>query len=501
MSILLPATPPLWPTQVRAIEGGFASEKAGNLGTCITGPTGSGKRRILTEMVKRTLEEGGRPGVFTNRKLITRQTYDEFFGHGIDFGVMAAGYEGSMGQDALIISVQTLTRRGMFPFLTRAFIDEAHLGHFDPVIETCKSRGIPYHGLTATPVGLKGKYDNLVIAGKNSELRQLGALVACDVFAPSEPDMKGVKMNALGEYVQNGMAKRVMQCTVFADVFDHWCRLNPGHEPTLVFAPGVPESRWFAQEFSKRGVPAAHIDGDTPERERQDIIEAHREGQIKVISSFGVLREGADLPWVVCGILAQVCGGLSTFLQIVGRLLRASPSTGKTKALLLDFAGAWHRHGSPNADREWGLEDTDKALAKKQLKERQKGEGTPEPVCCPKCHGVRKGGPKCPFCGYEHTKSVRMVRMLDGALKKMTGNTVKKKKDVSEDQKVWTETLFQCGKSGRTIAQAAHLFRARMEKPVPLDVYPKPPDHSGSDWQRRVRDVFPWTVKNRKVAS
>lgn len=501
-TVVSPILKPLWPTQQRGLDGAFAAERAGHLGVCITAPTGGGKRRILTEGVKRTLVEGGRPVVFTNRKLITRQTYDEFFGHGIDFGVMAAGYHGAMGEDALIVSAQTLLRRGgilALPSMTRAFIDECHLRHFDFVVEGCRAKGIPYHGLTATPVGLKGKYDALVVAGKNSELRQLGALVACDVFAPSEPDMRGVKMNALGEYVQEGMTKRVMQCTVFADVFDHWVRLNPGWESTLLFAPGVPESRWFAEEFSKRGVAAEHIDGETPDNERQQILGEHREGRVKVVCSYGVLREGADLPWVVHGILVQVCGALSTFLQISGRLLRACPETGKTKAVLHDYSGAWHRHGSPNADREWTLTDTDKSLAKETKLARQRGEVT-EPVCCPKCHAIRRGGPKCHNCGYEHTRSVRMVRMLDGTLKKMTGNTVKHKRQQSDDQKAWSAVLYACARSGRTVAQAAGMFRARAGKSVPGDVTPAPPAHDSSNWRRRVQDVFPWFAKGRRKA-
>ena len=72
----------------------------------------------------------------------------------------------------------------------------------------------------------------------------------------------------------------------------------------MLFAPGVPESKWFVEQFERRGVKARHIDGDTPDEVRNEILDRHREGDVKVISSYGVLREGADLPWATMSLLS-----------------------------------------------------------------------------------------------------------------------------------------------------------------------------------------------------
>jgi superfamily II DNA or RNA helicase len=127
----------------------------------------------------------------------------------------------------------------------------------------------------------------------------------------------------------------------------------------------------LSQEWKKLGVSAGHIDAETTDEERRQMFADHRAGDLSVICSQGVLREGADLPWVTHGILCQPCNGLGTYLQIVGRLLRAWP--GKEKCILQDHAGAW-RHGSPNEDR-LVADDTDESLAKERKAGFEKGDG------------------------------------------------------------------------------------------------------------------------------
>src|SRR5262249_12851058 len=139
---------------------------------------------------------------------------------------------------------------------------------FDPFIRHFLDCGAIVHGYTATPTNLYEGFTELLVAATKAELRQMGVLVPCDVFAPSDPDIRGVRMDCLGEFIQAGAANRIMQCTVFGDFFESWERLNPCGLATLVWAPGVPESRWLVEQFRRRGVRAEHIDADTPEDER-----------------------------------------------------------------------------------------------------------------------------------------------------------------------------------------------------------------------------------------
>jgi DNA repair protein RadD len=299
-------------------------------------------------------------------------------------------------------------------------------------------------------------------------------------------------MNKIGEYVHKGMVKRVMQCTVFADIFDEW-QLSGSDRPTLVWAPGVPESRHIVEEFRKRGVTAEHIDGETEDDDRERIRDGSKVGSIRIVSSFGVMREGVDWPWVSYGILVQVCGAYETFVQLVGRILRASP--GKTDAILQDHAGTWWRHGSPNFDREWSLDDTNIKIAKERAESMSKSVsdgGDPEPICCPQCHGLRMSGVKCPHCGYEHSKSVRMIRSEGGDLVEMEGDVFPKVKPKSTTGRHWSSVLFRIGSTGGTFATAAYLFHKETGKWPYNDgeCRPKPPKDSPI-WRQKVADVYP----------
>lgn len=497
--------PPLWAHQDLAIVRTEEAVRAGHRAVVITSPTGGGKTRIIAELARRADAKGKRVGIFTNRKLLTGQTSGVLARHGIDHGILAAGYEPDLRESVQVLRLQTIAARvdsGRWdmPEFDLVIVDEAHGQKADTatrILQHYAERNAVRLGFTATPVGIGHLYTALVVAGTNSELRLCGALVPCDVFAPDEPDMKGVKKLATGEYAPQAAARRVMETIVFGNVLEHWQRLNPFANATLLWAPGVPESRWFAGEFKARGVEAAHLDAESSEVERADVLAASQDGTIKVVCSCGILREGADLPWIRHGILVQACGAVSTYLQIVGRLLRAAP--GKTKATLQDHAGAYHRHGSPNADRQWKLDDTDKSIAVARQKACEAGLER-QPLCCPRCNGVRAGGPKCPHCGHEHARSVRVVRMTDGTLQKVTGDAVKKKRQQSAESKVWTQCLYIAANCGHTLMQAASLFHKKTGRYVSACGLDNLPAQGSIEWQERVTEVFPWIKPKRKVA-
>lgn len=485
-----------WPTQVSGLQQIEDAIALGYRRIMLTCSTGGGKTLMFSELARRFAESNKRVAIFTNRKILTGQASRALESAGINHGILAAGYHWAEPFRIQVCSLQTVFSRALgehpwieMPSADLVVIDEAHSNKAEMAQKVMRHyKDAIILGVSATPIGVAKLYDHLVVAGRNSELRALGSLVPCDVFAPDEPDMKGVR-RIRGEYVRDGMIRRTMQTLVFGNVFSHWRKLNPSAKPTLVFAPGVKESRWLVEQFQERGATAAHIDGETADDERQRIFLAHQSGDVQIISSCGVLREGFDAPWAEVGILIQPCGGLSTYIQIVGRLLRAYP--GKERATLIDHAGAWHMHGSPNSDREWELDDTDTKIAKKRKEQLHKGE-LAEGVRCPICSMIRKQGPKCPFCGHEHVKSSRIVRMLDGTLTKKTGSVVKKR----PDRQLWSQCLFACGRSGRTLNQAAGLFRKRTGYALPRDLHPA----SADDWGRKVAELYPYTLRTRTRA-
>lgn len=496
-----------WPHQTRAIEEFVQAVRAGERAICVTGPTGSGKTAVMAALAKIATEHRSPVALFTNRRLLTNQASATMASGGIDHGVMAAGYDAKLLSNVQVCSFQTIDARvygsgkWRLPRAKLVLVDEAHSNKADvaaAVIKHYLDAGAVVAGFTATPIGIGHLYKKLIVAGTKKECRSIGALVPCYVNAPNEPDLKGVRKRKVGE---DAAGKAIMQTIVHADPFKYWKQLNPDAKPTVLWAPGVPESKWFVGEWRKLGVTAEHIDANTPDDERQRIFDDSREGRCKVICSQGVLREGVDLPWLYHGILCQACINLSTYLQIVGRLLRAYP--GKDRCWLQDHAGAFHRHCSPNADIDWKLTDTDQEIAAERKRKLESGDER-EPIRCPQCGGIRMTGPKCPHCGHEHVRSSRAIIMEDGTLVRKVGQVRKKKRQVSPDERLWVQCLYAASrsKSGpnkgpRTVSQAKSDFRRRSGHDLPGDVKFHP---SNNSLAVPVTEVYPWLIKSREAA-
>lgn len=500
------------PHQSRGLEAADRAEADGHTLLCVTSPTGGGKTYMMARRAINHAARGKRTLILTNRRLLLGQTASTLGGEGASFGYLAAKMDRSPSQPIQIGSAQTIwercfkSNRWDLPPFDYLEVDECH-GQKGPVAQQLIGHYVRHGclccGWTATPVGINHIYKHLVVAGTKAELRRAGLLVPCKVFAPDEPDLRGVQRVDSGEFNQAQATKRVMETIVFGDVFKHWNRLNPDGRPTILWAPGVDESRWFVEEFEKMGVSAAHIDGTTPDDARGDIFKASQCGDCQVVCSFGVLREGADMPWVHHGILVQACGALSTYLQIVGRLLRADfahPGE-KTECVLQDHSGAWWRHGSPNMDRNWQLKDTDKTIAAERKKSFEAGAER-EPTRCPKCGGIRSFvdfRAPCPHCGHTYFRSVRMIRMTDGTLHKQVGTVHKRKDYGDDDRRLWKKCLFAAtyAATPRTVLQAAADFRRRSGKSLPADM-PWLPEPGSIDWSRPVPAVYPWVRKKKK---
>jgi superfamily II DNA or RNA helicase len=357
-------------------------------------------------------------------------------------------------------------------------------------------------GLTATPVDLGHCYDTLVVGGNNSDGRACGALVPVKRhFSPTEPDMRAFKGIPEGEDVSEKKAiKAVMSVGIFGNVFKNWKEGNPDARPAIGFGPGVKESQGFAEDFFKRGVRCAHIDGDniwvngemyaSDAAAREQIIHDHKTGRIPALWNRFILREGLDLKWAEYGILATIFGSIQTYLQVGGRFLRACPESGKTSTTIQDHGGHWHRLGSLNADQEWKLEYTGKMVAGMRL-ERIRAGKEKEPYRCPKCTSVMRGQ-ACLVCGNQITRRSRTVMQSDGKLFNMEGQIytprpVDTRTDAARD---WEKVFWRARKSkkGLTYRQAFGLYayeHAGLYPPAGLPFMPT----NEADFYRLVRDV------------
>ena len=499
--------PERWPNQVRAFSGCVAAKERGVKRLCVTSPTGSGKTRMFMDLIEWAVAERHPVAVYTQRKMLYDQTCREMDKAGIRYGKRAAGHDPNLYLDVQMCMTQTeLSRvyksesRGLHG-ATLVLIDEAHQ-HCGPTFQRIMADHVKDDamciGYTATPLDLEG-YDELLVAGTMSECLKIGALVRPETYAPDEPDLRHIKKYVVGqELTEAENVKSIMRPGVFGRVLKAWKKHNPDGLPTLLFGPDVAGSLFFAQEFCKEGIKAAHIDGEqiwcdgtfynTEHDAREWLAEMSKSGEVKVVCNRFVLREGIDWPWIQVGSFATVFGALTSFLQSGGRLLRAYP--GKEKCIILDHGGNWHRHGSLAVDRHWELGMTNRRVAgERQERLREKKEV--EPITCPQCGKVRAGGAKCPACGFEAHKKARMVVQINGELREVKGDIYRPRvqKLLPNTVQVWQRYYYRA-KSQKwdatfKAAEAFFFHENHYWPPHNLPLMPKDP----SDWYKKVKDV------------
>jgi DNA repair protein RadD len=222
-------------------------------------------------------------------------------------------------------------------------------------------------GMTATPCrgdgrGLGDIFEMMVETPPVAELIELGFLVGTRVYAPSRPDLTGVRVER-GDYVERQLADRMDRPQLVGDVVTHWLRLAERRR-TVVFASGVAHSVHLRDEFRAAGIWAEHIDGSTPVEQRDEILKKVDAGTVEVVCNAMVLTEGWDCPAVSCLVLARPTRHMGLYRQMVGRVLRPAP--GKTDALTLDHAGAVFEHGFVEDPVLWTLATNRRAENPKQ---------------------------------------------------------------------------------------------------------------------------------------
>lgn len=500
-----------WPHQIRAFDETLAAINRGERRICVTSPTGGGKTLMMQDFAHYFLRQGKKVSLYTNRKMLVDQTSGVLLDAGMYHGIRAAGYQDERDHPLQISSIQTensrvlKSRRWPLHAADLVLVDEAHQQTATvarKLLDEHWQAGAVIVGFTATPLDLGGRYGTLIVAGTTSELRACRALVPCNHFGPDEPDLrKFKKLQAGKDLSENENRAAIMRPDIFGRVSTWFKKLNPEHRATILFAPGVPESTWFAEQFVAKGIPAAHIDGErvwangrmyeSSREVRDDVLAASKEGRIVVLCNRYVLREGINAPWLAHGIFATVFGSLQSYLQAGGRLLRAYPGIVES-VTLQDHGGNWWRHGSLNADRDWHLEDTSASVAARRA-DRLRAKKEPEPIRCPECGRILdpRISLHCP-CGWEAKggRKSRPVVGTDGKLVEMRGDIFQPRRIDQRPgaERDWERIYYRAKNANMTFSQAEALYAKEHDWGFPPRTLLLMPVEE-RDWYRKVRDV------------
>lgn len=484
----------LRPYQERAVSQLENLIRSGKRRILLVGPTGMGKMVLAGYLMGRSSSKGSPSLFIADMRELIGQCKDKLTSYGVPCGVIMAQSDGERNNAlAQIASKDTLWSRAFrgdkmaAPSAKLVIPDEAHRSRSETwrkILDHYKSSVIL--GMTATPCRNDGKgmggpsgYEAMLIVATYAELREAGFIVPSKVFAPTVPNLKGIKISK-GDYVKDELTKRMDKVELVGDIVKDWRKRADGRL-TVVFASGVMHSIHIRNQFRKFGVSAEHVDSvNTNWDERTEILERFHRGEFSVLCNFGVLTTGWDEPAVSCMICARPTKSYGLWRQMAGRVLRAYP--GKTDAIILDHSGAVFRHGYPDEDVEWELSEDANINDKIKEKLAKEAKVSREPYACPKCANVYRG-PECPSCGYKPTPKERAVKMVDGELKEVTRDQIRRSSTTEEKQKYWNACL------GRVVGQNHKLGSAAGQYKQKFGVFP-----DGSILKRVPRGQRQWNM-------
>jgi DNA repair protein RadD len=462
----------LRPYQTQMLAEARVIMRSGVRRVLMVAPTGSGKRLTAVYTIARAVERGKRCAFLIHRQELLDQSVDTLRDAGIDFGIVKAGYRPNPSRPAQVASIQTLRRRvnGSRPF-DFLFVDEAHhaaAAQWAKVIAAYP--GAFVLGFTATPQRLDGKglgahFDAMVLGPSTRELIDAGHLADYRLFAPPAPDLAGVHTVA-GDYNKGELGKAIDKPQIVGDVVAHYQRYAAGTQ-AICFAVNIAHSKHLAEAFNAAGISARHADGETPRRERGLILEDFSAGRFRVLCNVDILGEGLDVVGIETVIGARPTQSLSVCLQQWGRGLRVKP--GGKMALILDHAGNSLRHGLPDDDREWSLEDT----PRKGRKPAEVGV-----KICPECFCALPPPTRhCPECGHQFVADAEAPEHAEGELEAVDPSVVRFHQAREQGMAKTLEGLIAVGRARRyanPVGWARHVMagRRKRERPAPAQGAP-----------------------------
>ena len=422
----------LRPHQLKAV---FEAEKAWREGTravLVVMPTGAGKTRFACHIMRRHVEAGGRVLFVVHRAELVSQARDAVVSYGVDANnvrvLAGAATAGDTDAAICVASVQTMLMRpeSEWPKATLLVVDEAHHYASPEWCRIPRAYAVQTLGLTATPERGDGRamgdlFERLVAPTSVRELTDRGVLVPCHVYAPAS------RKRSLAALPHEALAERR----------NEWSR-------AVVFAANVEHAHEVAKQCSDAGMRAEVVHGNLSAEDRASILTRFRAAEFVVLVNVFVLTEGFDDPAIDACVLARGCSHSGTYLQMVGRVIRAAE--GKRRAIVLDLVGAVHEHGLPDAERVYSLEGEAIRTGESALALRQ----------CRACGAVYEAGPfECERCGERLPPPPRPKLSRERMSEIMAAHPIERR------ERTWRELCAIAKARGYKPGWARYQFKAR----------------------------------------
>ena len=412
--------------------------KTGHRNVLMTSPTGSGKTHTKSNIVKRFDDW---TMCVAHRQELVVQISESLAKYGIYHTIIAPNAVVRLcgerhvlltGQSYLDVqanvmvgSVQTLVRRAdkyerQFNKVRLWDIDEAHHclpdNQWGKAIQLFpKATGL---GVTATPLRLDGKplrgvFSEMILGPTMRDLIKQNHLTDYRIFCPATSINREAieRSQTTGEFKKDSLLKASKESRIVGDVVQSYLKFAYGKRG-ITFAVSVETCEDIAANFNAHGIPAAAVSAQTPDRERTELLDKLKTGEILQLVNVDLFGEGMDAPALECISMARPTQSYGLFVQQFGRVLR--PADGKTHGMVIDHVGNVVEHGLPDQPRQWSLDGR---------KKRERGEeaGLLKLRVCTGClmpYEAYKTA--CPHCGEQWIPASRAgPREVDGDLEEL----------------------------------------------------------------------------------
>ncbi|WP_372395214.1 DEAD/DEAH box helicase family protein (plasmid) [Azospirillum sp. HJ39] len=424
----------LRPYQQKAIDDlyGWMGDNDGN--PLVVIPTGGGKSLVIAKLVEDILTQWPTERIIitTHVRELVSQNFQELMGlmpH-CPAGINSAGLRSrDKTSQVLFCSIQSVHKKAYeLQKCDLILVDEAHLipnkesamyRKFISDMRAINGQHLRVVGLTATPfrmdTGMLHTGDNALFDGIAHETPMLDLIEAgylCPLISKATAtrlDVTGVGTRG-GEFIASQLEAAVDHDEITASAVNEVVQFGQDRRSWLLFGAGKKHCGHILDALRERGVAAEAVFGDTPNTERDAIIERFRHGKLRALVSINALTTGFNVKSVDLIALLRPTKSAGLYIQICGRGTRClgadiheSIRNGKSDCLVLDFAGVVSRFGPVD-----------------QIKvvDRKKGDGGEAPTKeCPQCESIcHASARECADCGFVFPEPVIKIEARSSAL-------------------------------------------------------------------------------------
>jgi DNA repair protein RadD len=400
---------------VDRVKQGFSQRKGFIL---IQAATGAGKTIIFCTLIKELLTEAPylRIAVLAHRRELAAQARDKLLSiwpeAPIGIACSSLSKKSNVKNKVTIGTIQTLARQSKITPFNIIIIDEVHrlptkekdsqFGNFlKDMLQL--NPGLQVLGVTATPYRLGhgfifGKYcktpwanwfEKLSYTIGISRLQDEGFLSPYHyMISDSEinHDLDSLSSTEFGDYRIDQLEKVVIRQQHLHSAVKTLMSHAADRKGIVIFCVSIPHAEMLRDELLKAGIASASVHSEMSIGERDDILNAFDQGEIRILTNVNVLTEGWDSPRADCVMLCRPTLSTALYVQMVGRGLRLHPD--KNDCLVLDLAGCFQRHGSIKTPI---VRIDNEPIAQGEEKSSEKN--------CPECSEIIPlSAAQCPYC-------------------------------------------------------------------------------------------------------